>query len=133
MFHPRHQKQEKHYFQKPPTIKTKQNKPKCLIKLDVMEIIKSKSIKNETDLLSLASIESTEGLNDIKVFTANNPERVYRELTSKTWNLKQAQKKINHGSESQISRVVISSQISLVRMTVLKHVKQNGMRLQTNF
>ena len=98
-----------------------------------MEIIKSKSIKNETDLLSLASIESTEGLNDIKVFTANNPERVYRELTSKTWNLKQAQKKINHGSESQISRVVISSQISLVRMTVLKHVRQNGMRLQTNF
>ena len=41
-----------------------------------MEIIKSKNIKNETDLLCLASIQSEEGLNGLKVSIANNPERV---------------------------------------------------------
>ena len=41
------------------TTKPKQNKPKRLSKLDVMEIIKSKNIKNETDLLSLSFVQST--------------------------------------------------------------------------
>ena len=36
------------------TTKTKQNKAKHLNKIDVMEIIKSKNFKNETNLLSLA-------------------------------------------------------------------------------
>ena len=92
------------------TTKTKQHKPKRLRKKDVMEIIKSKNIKNETDLLSLASIQSEEGLNDLKVFIANNPERVYRELISKTWKLEQAQNKIKRSSESRISRIIRFSQ-----------------------
>ena len=92
------------------TTKTKQHKPKRLSKIDVMEIIKSKNIKNETDLLSLASIQSEEGLNDLKVFIANNPERVYRELISKTWKLEQAQNKIKRSSESRISRIIRFSQ-----------------------
>ena len=75
-----------------------------------MEIIKSKNFKNETDLLSLATIQSEEGLNDLKVFIANNPERVYRELISKTWKLEQAQNKIKRISESRISRIIRFSQ-----------------------
>ena len=70
-----------------------------------MEIIKSKNIKNETDLLSLALIQSEEGLNDLKVFIANNPE-----LISKTWKLEQAKNKIKRSSESRISRIIRFSQ-----------------------
>ena len=69
-----------------------------------MEIIKSKNIKNETDLLSLPSLQSTEVLNDLKVFIANNSDLVNRELISKTWNLEQAQNKIKRSYESRISR-----------------------------
>ena len=69
-----------------------------------MEIIKSKNIKNETDLLSLSSLQSTEVLNDLKVFIANNSDLVNRELISKTWNLEQAQNKIKRSYESRISR-----------------------------
>ena len=60
------------------TTKTKQNIRKRLSKIDVMEIIKSKNIKNETDLLSLALIQSEEGLNDLKVFIANNKKQLLR-------------------------------------------------------
>ena len=62
------------------TTKTKQNNPKRLSRIYVMEIFESKNIKNETDLFSLASIYSVEELDDLKVFIANNPDRVYREL-----------------------------------------------------
>ena len=86
--------------------KTKQNKPKRLSKIDVMEIIKSKVIKNETNLLSFTSIQSEEGLNDLKVFIANNPERAYRELISKTWKLEQAQEKYTRSSESRIGQII---------------------------
>ena len=85
--------------------KTKQNIRKRLSKIDVMEIIKSKNIKNETDLLSLALIQSEEGLNDLKVFIANNPE-----LISKIWKLEQAKNKIKRSSESRISRIIRFSQ-----------------------
>ena len=71
-----------------------------------MEIIKSKNIKNETDLLSLPSLQSTEVLNDLKVFIANNSDLVNRELISKTWNLEQAQNKIKRSYESRISRII---------------------------
>ena len=70
-----------------------------------MEIIKSKNIKNETDLLSLALIQSEERLNDLKVFIANNPE-----LISKIWKLEQAKNKIKRSSESRISRIIRFSQ-----------------------
>ena len=82
------------------TTTTKQNKPKRLSKIDVMKIIKSKNIKNETDLLSLATIQSEERLNDSKVFIANNPERVYKELISKTWKLERAQNKTQFGKSN---------------------------------
>ena len=62
------------------TTKTKQHKPKRLSKIDVMKIIKSKNIKNKTDLLSLAWIQSEEGLNDLGVFIPNKTGRDYREL-----------------------------------------------------
>ena len=61
-------------------------------------------------MLSLASIQSEEGLNDLKVFITNNPERVYRDLTSKTWKLEQTQNKITGSSDSRISRIIRFSQ-----------------------
>lgn len=92
------------------TSKPKQNKSKRLTKLQVMEIIKRKNIKNETDFLALASIQSEEGLNDLKIFIANNPERVYKELISKTWKLEEAQNKVKRSSESRINRIIRFSQ-----------------------
>ena len=61
-------------------------------------------------MLSLASIQSEEGLNDLKVFITNNPERVYRELILKTWKLEQGQRKIKGSSNSRISRIIRFSQ-----------------------
>ena len=43
-------------------------------------------------------------LTKLKVFIANNPDRVYREMISKTWKFEQAQNKIKRSSESRISR-----------------------------
>ena len=57
-------------------------------------------------ICSLALIQSEEGLNDLKVFIANNPERVYRELISKTWKLEQAQEKYTRSSESRIGQII---------------------------
>ena len=69
-----------------------------------MEIIKSKNIKTETDFLSLFPFNLKRELTKLKVFIANNPDRVYREMISKTWKLEQAQNKIKRSSESRISR-----------------------------
>ena len=61
-------------------------------------------------MLSLASVQSKEGLNDLKVFIINSPERVYREVISKTWKLEQAHDKIKRSSESRITRFIRFSQ-----------------------
>ena len=61
-----------------------------------MEIIKSKTIRNETDLLFLTWTQSEDGLNELKGLISSNPECLYRELISKTW--------------KRISRVICFSQ-----------------------
>ena len=61
-------------------------------------------------MLSLASVQAEEGLNDLKVFIINSPERVYRDVISKTWKLEQAHDKIKRSSESRISRFIRFSQ-----------------------
>ena len=78
--------------------------------MGILEVIKHKNNKNETDLLSHISIQSEEELNDLEVSIANNPEREYRELISKTWKLEQPQSKIKCSSESRISRIMRLSQ-----------------------
>ena len=67
-------------------------------------------------ICSLASIQSAEGLNDLKAFIANIPEHVYRELISETWKLEQAQNQIKRSSESRISRIIRYSQSDCFRV-----------------
>ena len=50
-----------------------------------MDILKDKSIKNKTELLALAAIETENGLMPLKNFVANAPQKVYPELIAKTW------------------------------------------------
>ena len=48
-----------------------------------MEIIKGKTIKNETDLLFLTWTQSEDGLNALIGLIPSNPELLYREMISK--------------------------------------------------
>ena len=42
-----------------------------------MDIIKSRGIRNETELLALANERADEDLDDLKTFIAETPEHVY--------------------------------------------------------
>ena len=92
-----------------------------------MEIIKSKN--NETDLLSLASIQFEERLNDLNVFIANKPERVHTQNSyQKHGSLSKLKTKLN-----VVPKVKLAELYALVRVAVLKNVRVNGMTLQSNF
>ena len=62
----------------------KSSKRKCISKSNVMDIIKSRRIRSETELLALANERADDGLDDLKTFIVDTPEHVYRELISKT-------------------------------------------------
>ena len=47
------------------------------MKCDMMDIIKSQGIRSETELLPLASEHADDGLDDLKTFIADTPERFY--------------------------------------------------------
>ena len=62
----------------------KSSKRKRISKSNVMDIIKSRGIRSETELLALANERADDGLDDLKTFIADTLEHVYRELISKT-------------------------------------------------
>ena len=121
-FHPRHQKQAKHDFASS-TTKTKQSKPKRIRKTGVMEIMKSKNNKNETDLLSLALIQFEERINGLNVFKPFYTLSVYTE-NQKHGSLKKLKTKL-----SPVRKVELAELYALVSVTVLKNVRVNGMTL----
>lgn len=71
------------------------SKRKRLSKADVMDIIHDRNIKGETEFLALAAELAEDGQSDLKIFVANTPERIYRELISKTWKLVDAPKELH--------------------------------------
>ena len=55
----------------------KSSKRKRISKSNVMDIIKSRGIRSETELLALANERADDGLDDLKTFIAGTPERVH--------------------------------------------------------
>lgn len=80
-------------------------KCKRLTKSNVMDIIKAKNIKTETELLALASTQADNGLNSLKDFIANTPERVYRELLTKTWKMAGAENVLKRQNQNRMDRL----------------------------
>ena len=70
-----------------------------------MNIIQQKDIQNETELLALASEQADDGLYDLKSFVANTPERVYRELITKTWKMNSASQELQRQSKNRIAHL----------------------------
>ena len=56
-----------------------------------MDIIRDKSIKNETELLVLAAAQAENGLMSLKKIVANTPQKVYSELITKTLAMAEAE------------------------------------------
>jgi len=67
-----------------------------------MDVIKYRNIKNETELLALAAEQAEDGDSDLKTFVANTPERIYRELISKTWKLENAPRELHRQSLNRL-------------------------------
>ena len=68
----------------------KSSECKCISKSNTMGIIRGRGTRSETELLALANERVDDGLDDLKTFIADTPERVYSELISKTWELAEA-------------------------------------------
>ena len=56
---------------------SKSSKRKRTSKSNVMDIIKSRGMRSETELLALANEGADDGLDDLKTFIADTPERAY--------------------------------------------------------
>ena len=84
------------------------SKQRRFTKMEVMDIVKEKGIKSDTQLLALAQTQAEEGMNELKSFIANTPERVYKELISKAWKLVRAPALVKR---AQQNRMLVSDAI----------------------
>ena len=78
-------------------------KTKRYSKAEVIDIIKDKSIKNETELLALAGTRAENDLMSLKNFVANTLQKVYRELIAKTWAMAEAKQVVQQKSKSRMA------------------------------
>ena len=83
----------------------KSSKRLRLSKSNVTDIIKSRGIRSETDLLVLANEHADDGPDDLKTFIAGIPERVYREIICKTWKLAEKPDLLVHQSQSRMEKI----------------------------
>ena len=84
---------------------SKTTKVTKLSKVDVMDLIQSRGIKTDTDLLALGNELSKNGCNSLKAFIANTPERVYRELISKAWKFAEAPQQLERQTQDRLERL----------------------------
>ena len=80
-------------------------KTKRYSKVEAMDIIKDKSIKNEDELLALAATQTENGQMSLKNFVANTPQKVYRDLIAKTWAMAEAEQVVQGKSKSCIAHL----------------------------
>ena len=69
-------------------------KNKKLSNLNVMQIIRSKGIKDDSGLLNLAEENFNQGHTALMEFIVNTPEKRYKELISKVWKVAGAARKL---------------------------------------
>lgn len=67
-----------------------------------MDIIRDKSIKNETELLASAAAQAENGLISLKKIVANTSQKVYSELIAKTLAMAEAEQVVQQKSKSRI-------------------------------
>ena len=75
------------------------------MKCDMMDIIKSQGIRGETELLALASERADDGLDDLKTFIADTPERFYWQLISQTWKLEEIPDLLARQLQTRMERI----------------------------
>lgn len=81
------------------------NRQKKLTNLNVMQIIRSKGIKDDTSLLALADENFQQGHTALMEFIANNPERKYKELITKVWKIANAQRTVRRAESTRMQRM----------------------------
>ena len=85
-----------------------------------MDIIKRRGILSEAELLALANEHADDVLDDLTTFIADTPERVYRELISKTCKFAEAPDLLARQWQSRTERI---SSISLMNCAEGSHQK----------
>ena len=88
------------------------SKGRRISKSNVMDIIKGRGIRSETEFLAFANERADDGLDNLKTFIADPPERVYRQLISKTWKLAEAPDLLALQSQSRMERISLFSLIN---------------------
>ena len=102
---------------------TWKSKCKRISKSNVMNIIKSRRIWSETELLALANECADDGLDDLKMFIAEKLERVYWELIFKTWKLAEAPGLLARQQRSRMERISLLSLMNCHQKIWLKMAK----------
>eukprot|EP00112_Aurelia_sp_Birch-Aquarium-sp1_P019281 Seg4738.2 transcript_id=Seg4738.2/GoldUCD/mRNA.D3Y31 product="hypothetical protein" protein_id=Seg4738.2/GoldUCD/D3Y31 len=78
------------------------SKQRRLSKMEVMDVVKEKGIKSDMQLFVLAQIQANKGMNELKSFITNTPERVYKELIAKTWKLVSAPAALKRAEQNKM-------------------------------
>ena len=82
-----------------------QNNAEKLTKLKVMQIIRTKGIKDENALLALADANFDQGHTALMEFIANTPEKGYKELIKKVWKIVGAKEAIHRLETSRMDKM----------------------------
>ncbi len=80
-------------------------RPLKLTNLNVMQIIRSKGIRSDTDLLALAEENFDQGHTALMEYIANTPEKRYKELISKTWKVVGAKATLRRAQTTRMQRL----------------------------
>lgn len=83
----------------------RREKAKKLTNMNVMQIIRVKGIKDDTQLLALAQDNFDEGHTSLMEFISNTSEKKYRELITKVWKAKDAKKQVASRLTSRMDKV----------------------------
>ena len=86
---------------------TKKEKKK-LSNLNVMMIIRSKGIKDETALLALADENFDQGHTALMEYLANTPERKYKELISKVWKIAASRTELQRQQTTRMEKIWVA-------------------------
>ena len=81
---------------------------KKLTNLNVMMMIRSKGIKDETSLLALAEENFEQGHTALMEYIANTPERKYKELIGKVWKIAGSRAALQRQRSTRMEKVWIA-------------------------
>ena len=80
-------------------------KAQKLTKLNVMQIIRAKGIRNETGLLALAEENFAQGHTALMEFVANTPQKRYNELICKVWKVVESKQELQRQATTRMEKI----------------------------